>query len=129
MPQFRFAPPVDKLGDIGLQSVELLDGRNAIARAAWQPIPSVPGAYQLLWAEVAEPHRRSGRGSLLIAEVVRQAQLHGKSRGVPIRRMMTLVPQPNVIARAWLARNGFLHVKTMDDLAPGEILIMLRTFS
>ena len=54
MPQFRYVPPIDKIGVIGSQTVELGDGRDAIARCTWQPIPSVPGAYQLLWAEVAE---------------------------------------------------------------------------
>ena len=130
MPQFRYVPPIDKLGVIGSQTVELGDRRDAIARCTWQPIPSVPGAYQLLWAEVAEPHRRRGNGSLVISEAVRQAQLHAGAHRVPLRRMMLLIPQQNVIARAWLARNGFLHVNTLKDVgAEGEVLVMIRTFS
>ncbi len=130
MPQYRYDPPLDKLGPHDSQLIELLDGRSPIARAAWQPLAAVPGACQLLWAEVIPELRRRGNGSLVLGEVMRQAKLHARSTGRPLRRMMLLIPQPDVIGRAWLAKNGFLHVNTLNDLgAGGEVLVMIRTFS
>ena len=130
MPQFRYVPPAAKLDRFTTQTVELLDGRIPIARAAWRAVVSVPGAYELVWAEVAETQRRRGNGSLVISEAVRQAQSHAKASGVAMRRMLLLIPQRNVIARAWLARNGFLHVNTLKDVgADGEVLVMIRTFT
>ena len=131
MAQFRYAPPLERLAPYApIQTIELLDGREVIARATWQPLASVPGACQLLRAEVAAEQRRRGNGSQVLAEAIRQARLHTKSEGAPLRRMITLIPQPNVIARAWLVRNGFVHSNTLNDVAvAGELLVMLRTFS
>ena len=130
MAQFRYVPPVEKLDRFAVQTVELLDGRIPIARAAWRPVVSIPGLYELVWAEVAETQRRRGNGSLVISEAIRQAQRHAKSHGALLRRAILLIPQQNVIARAWLARNGFLHVNTLKDVGDdGEVLVMIRTFT
>lgn len=131
MAQFRYAPPLERLSlVVGFQTVELQDRRTPVARAVWQSLPSVPGGCQLLWAEVTMEHRRRGNGSQVFAEATRQARLHFKSLRQPLRRMMALIPQPNVSGRAWLVRNGFVHVNTLNDLAAdGDVLVMLRTFS
>lgn len=131
MSRFHYAPPTDKLTSWGsVQTLELHDGREPIARATWQPVPGVAGAYQVLWAEVIESQRRRGNGTQLLAEVIRQARLHATAAGTPLRRMMALLEQPNLVARAWLMRNGFVHVKTLDDLAPRhEVLVMIRTMT
>lgn len=111
------------------QTVTSKAGKETIASAVWQALPGLTGAYQLLWCEVSAPHRRQGQGSRLLDELIRQAVDHGKVAGVPMRRMMALVGQKEVIARAWLIRNGFIHVHTLDDLARGqETLVMVRTF-
>ena len=130
---FKLSPPVpDAPGRFFQQTVEVTDGRQPLARVTWQAMPAVEGAYQLLYAEAADGRRRQGHGSLALSEAVRQAQLHATRAGRPIRRLVAFVPQPNVTTRAWLVRNGFVHVITINDLAPvgpsGEVLVMVRTF-
>ena len=131
---FKFHPPVpEQPGRFFQQSVELLDGRQPLARVTWQAMPAVEGVCQLMYAEVVEGRRRQGHGSHALAEMVRQAELHGRRAGRPIRRFVAFIAQPNVNARAWLVRNGFVHVHTVNDLssAPpnGEVLVMVRTFN
>jgi ribosomal protein S18 acetylase RimI-like enzyme len=129
MSRFRYSPPTEKLSSFGgVQTLELM-GPKPIARATWQALPGVPGAYQLLWTEVAQQVRRQGHGSELFAEIVRQARQHAAASGGRLRRFLVLIEQPNVGARAWLMRNGFVHTKTIDDLSPKhEVLVMVRTF-
>ena len=104
------------------------EARTDAARAAWQPLPGVGGAYQLLWVQVDGP-RRAGHGSAVLRQVLHAAAGHGERAGSPLRRMIALVPQPLVIPRAWLLRNGFVHVHTLDELAKdAEVLVMMRTF-
>ena len=131
MARFRHTPPTQQLDSFGsVQTLELLSRDDPIARATWQALPGVAGAYQLLWAEVAKDLRRQGHGSALIAEIIRQASHHGERAGGHLRRMLVLLEQPNLIARAWLMRNGFVHVKSIDDLVPAhEVLVMIRTFT
>ena len=99
------------------------------ASATWQALAGVDGAYQLLWCETTGP-RRTGHGSAVLREALRQAALHSEKVGRPMRRMIALVPQREVIARAWIMRNGFVHAHTLDDLDAGraEVLVMVRTF-
>ena len=93
-------------------------------------MPGIPGAYQLLWVEVAKDLRRRGHGSALVEEMIRQGLRHAEGNGGRLRRMLVLLEQPNIVARAWLMRNGFVHIKSIDDLVPEhEVLVMIRTFS
>jgi hypothetical protein len=56
-------------------------------------------------------------------------QQHATRAGEPLRRLIALVNQPDVIARAWLQRAGFVHVHTLTDLlAEDEVLLLQRTF-
>ena len=121
---FDHDPPVpDRPAPLFRQTV-----RSATASATWQPLAGVDGAYQLVWAEVTAG-RRIGGGSAVLREAMRQASLHGGRVGAPLRRIIALVPQPLVIARAWLLKNGFVHVHTLEELArDGETLVMMRTF-
>ncbi len=128
--QFHYSPPTEKLAPLAAQTVEVMQGRTPIARAAWQPIAGVPGACQVLWVEVSEPFRRQGNGALVMEEALRQAKQHARAHRLVFRRALALVAQPNVIARAWLGSRGFMHVNTLEDLAAeGEVVVMVRTFS
>lgn len=129
MARFRHTPSTRQLDSFGsVQTIELLERGEPIARATWQALPGVPGACQLLWTEVAGALRRQGHGSALVQEMIRQASRHAEQNGGRLRRMLVLLEQPNLPARAWLMRNGFVHTKSIDDLSPRhEVLVMIRT--
>ena len=133
MPKFSHDPPLPAvaaaLPAAFRQEVTLVEARRPIARATWAALPRQPGAAVLLDAEVDAARRRTGRGSAILKEVVGQFLAHCRLIETPPRRLVALVNQPDVIARAWLGRNGFVHVHTLGDLhAEAEVMVMSRTF-
>lgn len=113
-----------------MQQVSLLEGGAATAVASWATLPNQPGAAVLLDVHVVADQRRSGRGTKLMNELVRQMHAHAALAESPLRRLVALVNQPDVIARAWLQRNGFVHVHTLNDLHPEhDVMAMVRTFN
>lgn len=117
------------LPPVWMQQVSLLEGRAEIATASWATLPNQPGVAILLDVHVIANERRKGRGTTLMNELVQQMHAHARLARSPLRRLMALVNQPDVIARAWLQRNGFVHVHTLSDLHPEhETMAMVRTF-
>ena len=128
MTRFTADPPVAERSGFR-QTVLLGDDARVTATASWQHVPGLAGVYQLLWAEVDPSQRRTGTGGRLLDEVIRQARQHGKMSGISLRRLMSLVGQREVKARAWMASHGFVHVHTLEELdRDQEVLVMVRTF-
>ncbi len=95
----------------------------------WAKLGGQRGVYQLLFAEVAQKHRRSGHGSDLLVAAVAAMGKHGKVIGDPARRLIVLVRQPDVILRAWLQRGGFVHVHTLENVDETEdVMVLQRAF-
>ncbi len=111
------------------QRVTATSGATPAGTLDWVALPNQPGAYQLIDAGVDPELRRGGVGTRMLESAVDQVVRHGKLVKVPARRLVALVNQPDVIARAWLQRSGFVHVHTLEELvADSEVLVLQRTF-
>jgi ribosomal protein S18 acetylase RimI-like enzyme len=111
------------------QRIVAKQAAKPVGELRWTTLARQPGVTQLLQAEVIPDRRRSGIGTRLLDAAVDQMLAYMDRTGAPLRRAVTLVNQPEVIARAWLQRRGFVHVKTLEDLDEHEdVLVMVRTF-
>ena len=109
------------------QTVRLVDAGATLAVVRWTALPNQPGVALLLDARADPP--REGHGTAALDAAVVQMRRHAALTGSPLRRAIALVNQPQVVARAWLHRRGFVHVKTLEDLArEAEAMILVRTF-
>lgn len=95
----------------------------------WAALPQQPGIAQLLDARVPVPKQRKGIGTRLLVAAVEQMHKHAAIAGHPLMRAFALINQPDVNARAWLQRSGFVHIHTLDGLHVGDdIMVLVRTF-
>ena len=109
------------------QTVRVVDAAATLATVRWTALPRQPGVALLLDAHAHPP--RHGHGTAALDEAIVQMRRHAALIGSPLRRALALVNQPEVIARAWLHRRGFVHVRTLEDLdRDAEAMVLVRTF-
>ena len=101
---------------------ELAEDGHVVASCTWTAWPRQPGVVQLLDTHVEEGRRRQGLGGRVLSEAI--------GRMDRPRRLVAMVDQPEVVVRAWLQRNGFVHVHTLTNLSGGdtETMVLVRTF-
>ena len=118
MPDFLYDPPVPTtVQQAFVQRIDLRERGKVIATARWHAAVGADGVAQVLDLNVNPEQRRRGNGSTILNAVIRQAVECGKARAVPTRRIWIVVEQKTqIIARAFLTRNGFHHVSTVKEL-------------
>lgn len=127
MTDFAVQPPVPAdLAGAFQQHIVLSNEDDVIGEISWTTWPNQPGVVQLLHVEVDEARRRSGHGTRLLTAMIEQAVLAAR----PLRRVVAMINQPDVITRAWLQRSGFVHIDTIQDVAEEgmELMCLVRTF-
>ncbi len=112
------------------QTLQAPEGRTAVAALTWAHLPAHVGVYQLCHVHVREQDRREGRGTALLEAATDQMARHARLVGLPLRRLIVLVNQPDVILRAWLSqKGGFVHVHTLENVEEAtDVMVMQRTF-
>ncbi len=124
----ELAPPLPRSAN-GLPAVWMQTLRLEGASLTWLALPHQRGIAQLLDVQVPRARRRKGLGTKLLTAAVEQMHRHAAVVGHPLLRAFALVNQPDVIARAWMQRSGFVHVHTLDGLRVGdEVMVLLRAF-
>ncbi len=106
------------------QTIELLDGENAIASASWFTTAN-DGVVQLLDIRVVPELQRRGVGTSVFKQVQREADRFLRARGTYLRRVICNTEQKShIVARAWLTQLGFHHVQTISNTLRNEDLLV-----
>ncbi|MEM1011004.1 MAG: GNAT family N-acetyltransferase [Planctomycetota bacterium] len=127
-------PPLPRsaktLPSVFVQTLTLQNGGTTVGELSWSHLPAHLGVYQLQHVEVRKKHRRQGYGSELLDSAMGQMQRHAKLVGIPVRRLIVLINQPDTILRAWLGQQaGFVHVHTLENVEEAtDVMVFQRTF-
>lgn len=130
MPDLLVDPPLPRTatGEF-FQTLRITRGEDELARARWHITGE--GVVQLVELLVHPPHRRKGYAKQLLASVIQQATAHHVARRKRLRRIWVCVAQKTqVLARSFLAGQGFHHMATLSDVLKDEdALTYVRSFN
>jgi len=118
MPTFRVTPTLPEAPSTGpfIQTVILTEQNVDIGKAIWA-VNEDASVFQILHIHITAEHRRAGTGGTLLDETLRSIKQFARQRGVKPRRVWIVVEQKSqVIARAFLTRQGFHHTTTISNL-------------
>ena len=130
MPSLTFDPPLSRAPGL-IQTVRASDSAVPTGMAVWHsPVEATDGVAQILDFTIPPTHRRRGHGKRLMVAVVGQFVAYHRLREIAPRRLWLTVRQKNqVVARAFLISQGFVHVATVTELLRDEdALVYVRTF-
>lgn len=107
-----------------IQTIELFDGEQSIARATWFTTGN-DGVVQLLDIRVIPECQRKGVGTGLFKQLQREADRFLRSRGTYLRRVIVNAEQKtHIVSRAWLTQLGFHHVQTLSNTLRNEDILV-----
>ena len=131
MPQFTYDPPLSSTPGF-VQTIRVNGEKQGAGTATWHaPAAGEDGIAQILVFTVPLHHRRAGHGKRLMAAVIGQVLDYHRLRKLPPRRIWMIVRQKQqVIARAFLISQGFVHTATIKELLLDEdALVYVKTFN
>lgn len=132
MPQLSVDLPVKSATPSAtfIQTLTASDKARPIGRAVWASSATQPGTVQIVFIEVSPAHARQGIGSQLMVRIIEEAQKRARHLGIPLRRVWVVVEQKTqIVARGFLTRHGFHHVKTIDALHKDEAaMVYVKSF-